>query len=139
MSLKEREILDGLQQLGCLPHLVLDLRGQRGLGGVAADRSLIPEGDQGCKTEPASKRKLHRCQAFAPGSGKRPTAGLQIMMIRHVASSSHLRHTCWMGTWGTRAGRSVTACLFQASMPHDVRYKPLSQALWRVWPDLLRR
>jgi hypothetical protein len=66
MSLHEREILDGLQQLGCLPQLVLDLLGQRCLGWVAADHSLIPEGDQERKTEPASKRELHGRTALAP-------------------------------------------------------------------------
>jgi hypothetical protein len=66
MSLNEREILDGLQQFGCLLHFVLDLLGQRDLGWVTAGRSLIPEGDQGRQTEPALKRELPGRQAFAP-------------------------------------------------------------------------
>jgi hypothetical protein len=45
MALNEREILDGLQQLGYLLQLAQNLLGQRCLGWVAADRSLIPEGD----------------------------------------------------------------------------------------------
>jgi hypothetical protein len=66
MSLYEREIRDGCQQLGCLPQLALNLLGQRCRGRVATDHSLIPEGDQGCKTEPALKRKLQSRKAFAP-------------------------------------------------------------------------
>jgi hypothetical protein len=65
MSLEERAILDGRRQLGCLPHLVLDPRGQRGLGGVAADHGLIPEGGQGRKPAPASQRNLQSRQGFA--------------------------------------------------------------------------
>src|SRR5262245_41314556 len=135
MAFNERQILDGLQQFSCLLQLAQNLPGQRGLGWVAADHSLIPEGHQGRKTEPALKRELQSRQAFAPGRAKRYTDGPQIGMISHVTSSSQLRHAGWMGTWGTLAGRSVSASLFRASMPHDGRDKPLSQALWRPSPE----